>query len=189
MNANIDNPEYLNEDIILTIKDEKFYLRIQHLELLVKGNDFDSAYNELVQKKNARLKIMKELNLHIPTSGLKENSNQLFTKNKFFKILIYTLIFFSLIIFTKKIFNGIIDARINQFRSAVELVPQYLNREHAFKLTRLLEKVLHEEALKNTMEPKRQEKIIKDLRLIVNRLKPFLEEIRPLFISEKMKPL
>ena len=51
MNANIDNPEYLNEDIILTIKDEKFYLRIQHLELLVKGNDFDSAYNELVQKR------------------------------------------------------------------------------------------------------------------------------------------
>ena len=83
MNANIDNPEYLNEDIILTIKDEKFYLRIQHLELLVKGNDFDSAYNELVQKKNARLKIMKELNLHIPTSGLKKNSNQLFTKKNF----------------------------------------------------------------------------------------------------------
>ena len=49
--------------------------------------------------------------------------------------------------------------------------------------------MLHEEALKNTMEPKRQEKIIKDLRLIVNRLKPFLEEIRPLFISEKLEPL
>ena len=132
---------------------------------------------------------MKELNLHIPTIRLNENPNQLFTKNFFLKILIYTLIFLSLIIFTKKIFNGVIDTRINQFRSAVELVPRYLNREHVFKLTRLLEKVLHEEALKNPMEPKRQEKIIKDLRLIVNRLKPFLEEIRPLCISEKMKPL
>ena len=189
MNANIDNPEYLNEDIILTIKDEKFYLRIKHLELLVKGDDFDSAYNELVQKKNARLNIMKELNLHVPTSRLKENPNQLFTKKFFLNILIYTLIFLSLIIFTRKTFDGIIDARINQFRSAVELVPQYFNRHHAFKLTRLLEKVLHEEALKNPMEPKRQEKIIKDLRLIANRLKPFLDEIRPLFISEKLKPL
>ena len=85
MNANIDNPEYLNEDIILTIKDEKFYLRIKHLELLVKGDDFDSAYNELVQKKNARLTIMKELNLHVPTSRLKENPNQLFTKKFFFE--------------------------------------------------------------------------------------------------------
>ena len=111
------------------------------------------------------------------------------TKKFFLNILIYTLIFLSLIIFTRKTFDGIIDARINQFRSAVELVPQYFNREHAFKLTRLLEKVLHEEALKNTMEPKRQEKIIKDLRLIVYRLKPFLDEIRPLFISEKLKPL
>ena len=79
MNANINNPEYLNEYIILTIKDEKFYLRIQHLELLVKGDDFDSAYNELVQKKNARLKIMKELNLNVPTSQLKKNPNELLT--------------------------------------------------------------------------------------------------------------
>ena len=50
MNANLDNQEYLNEDIILTIKDEKF-LRLQNLELLVKGDDFNSAYNELIQKK------------------------------------------------------------------------------------------------------------------------------------------
>ena len=65
MNAKLDNHEYLNEDIFLTIKDEKF-LRLQNLELLVKGDDFNSAYNELIQKKNARLKIMKELNLIIP---------------------------------------------------------------------------------------------------------------------------
>ena len=70
MNANLDNQEYLNEDIILTIKDGKF-LRLQNLELLVKGDDFNSAYNELIQKKNARLKIMKELNLIIPHSRLK----------------------------------------------------------------------------------------------------------------------
>ena len=188
MNANINNPEYLNEDIILTIKDEKFYLRIQHLELLVKGDDFDSAYKELVLKKNSRLNIMKELNLNVPTSRSKKNPNELLT-NFFLKTLIYTLISLFLIIFTRITFDGIIDTRIKQFRLAVELVPQYFNREHAFKLIQLLEKVLHEEALKNPMEPKRQEKIIKDLRLITNRLKPFLEEIRPLIISDKLKPL
>ena len=47
------------------------FLRLQNLELLVKGDDFNSAYNELIQKKNARLKIMKELNLIIPHSRLK----------------------------------------------------------------------------------------------------------------------
>ena len=51
MNANLDNQEYLNEDIILTIKDVKFLLRLQNLELLVKGVDFNSAYNELIKKK------------------------------------------------------------------------------------------------------------------------------------------
>ena len=71
MNANLDNQEYLNEDIILTIKDVKFLLRLQNLELLVKGDAFSSAYNELILKKNARLKIMKELILIIPPSRLK----------------------------------------------------------------------------------------------------------------------
>ena len=70
MNANLDNQEYLNEDIILTIKDGKF-LRLQNFELLVTGDDFNPAYNELILKKNARLKIMKELNLIIPPSRLK----------------------------------------------------------------------------------------------------------------------
>ena len=84
MNANLDNQEYLNEDIILIIKDGKF-LRLQNLELLVKGDDFNSAYNELIQKKNARLKIMKELNLIIPPSRLKGDSNQLFSKEFFLK--------------------------------------------------------------------------------------------------------
>ena len=60
MNANLDNQEYL--------KGGKFFLWLQNLELLVKGDDFNSAYNELIQKKNARLKIMKELNLIIPHS-------------------------------------------------------------------------------------------------------------------------
>jgi hypothetical protein len=85
MNPNLDNQEYLNEDIILTIKDEKFYLRLQNLELLVKGDDFNSAYHELIQKKNARLTIMKELNLNIPPSRLKGVSNPLFSKQFFLK--------------------------------------------------------------------------------------------------------
>ena len=43
MNANLDNQEYL--------KGGKFFLWLQNLELLVKGDDFNSAYNELIQKK------------------------------------------------------------------------------------------------------------------------------------------
>ena len=35
MNANLDNQEYL--------KDENFFLWLQNLELLVKGDDFNSA--------------------------------------------------------------------------------------------------------------------------------------------------
>ena len=48
-----------------------------------------------------------------------------------------------------------------------------------------LGKALHEEALKKTMEQDRQEKIIKDLRIVVHRLKPLIEEIKPLLKGEK----
>jgi len=59
MNASIDNQEYLNRDITLTVKDEKFYLRVQELGLLVKGDNFSSTYEELMQKKEERINIWK----------------------------------------------------------------------------------------------------------------------------------
>ena len=61
MNDNLDNQEYCNEDIILTLKDGKFYLRLQKFGLLVKGDDLSSTYKELVEKKKERINMMKEL--------------------------------------------------------------------------------------------------------------------------------
>jgi|LWDU01.1.fsa_nt_gi hypothetical protein len=189
MNPNLDNQEYLNEDIILTIKDEKFYLRLQNLELLVKGDDFNSAYHELIQKKNARLTIMKELNLNIPPSRLKGVSNPLFSKQFFFKMVVATVSFLSIIGFTKITLDEAVESGLNQFRSIVQLAPDHLNRLKNINPIHILENALHKEAVKNPIEPERQEKIIKDLRVVVHRLKPFLEEIRPLFKSEKLKSL
>jgi hypothetical protein len=56
---------------------------------------------------------------------------------------------------------------------------------HVFIQRWILENALHEEAVKNPIEPERQEKIIKDLRAVVHRLKPFIEEIKPLLKGEK----
>ena len=65
------------------------------------------------------------------------------------------------------------------------IVPYYVNRIKNVKPISILEKALHEEAMKNPIEPERQEKIIKDLRAVVHRLKPFIEEIKPLLKGEK----
>ena len=86
-------------------------------------------------------------------------------------------------------FIQLMESGLSQFRSIVQLAPDYLNRVKDVNPIHILENALHEEAVKNPIEPERQEKIIKDLRVIVHRLKPFLVEIRPLFKSEKLKSL
>ena len=201
MNANLDDQQYLNEDIILTSKDEKFYLRLQNLALLVKGDDLNSAYQELIKKKNERIKIMKELDLKIPESQLtRVNSANML--EFFLKTMIVVVIFSVIIGFVGIILGNVMESRTGQLgliakRNATELitlpfdllqqrvVPYYVNRIKNAKPTSILEKALHEEAMKNPIEPERQEKIIKDLRAVVHRLKPFIEEIKPLLKGEK----
>ena len=201
MNANLDDQQYLNEDIILTSKDEKFYLRLQNLALLVKGDDLNSAYQELIKKKNERIKIMKELDLKIPESQLtRVNSANML--EFFLKTMIVVGIFSVIIGFVGIILGNVMESRIGQLssmakRNAADLitlpfdllqhriVPHYIDRIKNVKPTSILEKALHEEAMKNPIEPARQEKIIKDLRAVVHRLKPFIEEIKPLLKGEK----
>ena len=201
MNTNLDDQQYLNEDIILTSKNEKFYLRLQNLALLVKGDDLNSAYQELIKKKNERIKIMKELDLKIPESQLtRVNSANML--EFFLKTMIVVGIFSVIIGFVGIILGNVMESRTGQLssiakRNATELitlpfvilqhriVPYYVNRIRNAKPTSILEKALHEEAMKNPIELERQEKIIKDLRAVVHRLKPFIEEIKPLLKGEK----
>ena len=200
MNANLDNQEYL-EDIILTVKDEKFYFRLQNLGLLVKGDDLNSAYHELIKKKNERIKTMKELDLKMPDSQLtKVNSWNML--EFFFKAMMAAVVFLVIIGFVGITLGNAMESRIGQLssmakRNAADLitlpfdllqhriVPYYVNRIKNVKPISILEKALHEEAMKNPIEPERQEKIIKDLRAVVHRLKPFIEEIKPLLKDEK----
>jgi len=201
MNTDLDDQQYLNEDIILTSKDEKFYLRLQNLALLVKGDDLNSAYQELIKKKNERIKIMKELDLKIPESqSTRVNSANML--EFFLKTMIVVGIFSVIIGFVGIILGNIMESRTGQLSSMAKrnvtdlitlpfdllqhrIVPHYVNRIKNIKPTSILEKALHEEAMKNPIEPERQEKIIKDLRAVVHRLKPFIEEIKPLLKGEK----
>lgn len=201
MNTNLDDQQNLNEDIILTSKNEKFYLRLQNLALLVKGDDLNSAYQELIKKKNERMKIMKELDLKIPESQL-TRVNSWNMLEFFLKVMMVAVVFSVIIGFVGITLGNVMESRIDQLssmakRNATDLitlpfdllqhriVPHYANRMRNVKPISFLEKALQEEALKKPMEQERQEKIIKDLRIVVHRLKPFLKEIQPLLNSKK----
>ena len=209
MNDNLDNQEYCNEDIILTLKDGKFYLRLQKFGLLVKGDDLSSTYKELVEKKKERINMMKELNINIPVNRPKRGSARHWARidsekilGFFLKTAILAVVFVVVVGIVALKLDGIMGTHISQLGSMVKrsandlvtvpfdlfqyrLVPHYVNYIKSVKPVHVLEKALHEEAMKNPIEPERKEKIIKDLRVVVHRLKPFIAEIRPLFKDEQ----
>lgn len=206
MNDNLDNQDSNNiEDIILTLKDEKFYLRLQNFGLLVKGDDLSSTYKELVEKKKERVSMMKELNIDIPVNRPKRD----FFRHRaridlgivlgfFLKTIIFAIVFLLVVGIVGPKLNGIMETHLSQLGSMAKrnmndfinlpfdivrykIAPGVKRRINNVKPFDVLEKALYKQAEGRPMEPERQEKIIKSMRVVVHRLKPFVEEIRPLF--------
>jgi hypothetical protein len=198
----LDNQEHANEDIILTLKDKKFYLLHQKFGLLVKGNDLSSAYRELVEKKKERISMMKELNIEIPVNRSKQDSFRHWVRIEseklsgfFAKIVILAVVFVVVAAIVTPKLNVMMQARLSQLSAVAKrqinlpfhivshrVVPAVERRIR--NVTPVLEKSLYEQAEIRPMEPERQEKIIKSLRVIVQRFKPFVDELRPLFKGE-----
>ena len=198
----LDNQEYAKEDIILTLKDEKFYLRHQKFGLLVKGDDLSSTYKELMKKKKERISMMKELNMEIPVNPSKQDSFRHWVRIEseklsgfFAKIVILAVVFVVVAAIVTPKLNVMMQARLSQLSAVAkrqinlpfhivshQVVPAVERRIR--NVTPVLEKSLYEQAEIRPMEPERQEKIIKSLRVIVQRFKPFVDELRPLFKGE-----
>ena len=203
MSDNLGDQENANEDIILNLKDEKFYLRLQKFGLMVKGDDLNSTYKELMEKKKKRISIMKELNLDIPVNLPKRDSARHLVRidseralGFFLKIIIFAVVF----LFVVGIVGSIMEPRLSQLGSMTKRNMQDLINL-PFEIVRyrvipffeknakvdVLEKALYKKVEERPMELERQEKIIKSLRVMVQRLKPFVDELRPLFKGEESR--
>ena len=207
MNDNLGNQENANEDIILNLKDEKFYLRLQKFGLMVKGDDLNSTYKELMEKKKKRISIMKELNLDIPVNRPKRDSARHLARidseralGFFLKTIILAVVFLLVVGIVGHKLNGIMESRLSQLGSMAKrdmhdlinlpfeivryrVIPFFERRAKVD----VLEKALYKKVEERPMELERQEKIIKSLRVMVQRLKPFVDELRPLFKGEESR--
>jgi len=203
MSDNLGDQENANEDIILNLKDEKFYLRLQKFGLMVKGDDLSSTYKELMEKKKKRISIMKELNLDIPVNRPKRDSARHLARidseralGFFLKIIIFAVVF----LFVVGIVGSIMEPRLSQLGSTTKRnmhdlvnLPFEIVRYRVIPFFKrlanvdVLEKALYKKVEERPMELERQEKIIKSLRVMVQRLKPFVDELRPLFKGEESR--
>ena len=204
MNDNLGNQENANEDIILNLKDEKFYLRLQKFGLMVKGDDLNSTYKELMGKKKKRISIMKELNLDIPVNRSKRDSARhlarIDSERALGFFLIFAVVFLLVVGIVGSQLGGIMESRLSQLGSMTKRnmhdlinLPFEIVRYRVIPFFErhakvdVLEKALYKKVEERPMELERQEKIIKSLRVMVQRLKPFVDELRPLFKGEESR--
>jgi len=195
------NAESFDHEITLKIKKGTYYFSIPDLMLTSKETDIESAYQNLLLKKDKFFKDAEEAGLEIPPGTAKiaksssaptlpqtsSNIKSYFTKVVGTAVVILVTTFF--------LINMVVNNIGRQLESNVnnldEKINSTLNRGKAKvqnlmtrKPGHLLEKELYK-AVDHPISPERQEKIIKSLRIIVDRLRPFVKEIAPLFSEDK----
>ena len=150
---------------------------------------------------------MKELNLDIPVNRPKRDSARHLARidseralGFFLKTIIFAVVFLLVVGIVGSKLSGIMEPRLSQLGSMTKrnmhdlinlpfeivryrVIPFFEKRAKVD----VLEKALYKKVEEGPMELERQEKIIKSLRVMVQRLKPFVDELRPLFKGEESR--
>lgn len=163
----------------LIIKRGKYYFQIRELGLTVKGDTLDSAYQDLLKKKEELILKFEEADnleeLPAPASAPRIKEGVAFRELGLFsaKMAIGAVVIAALIAFAGNRVNSTINHNLSRLKTEVDEMV-------SGKPGRKLEKELHR-AVNHEIAPERREKIIKSIRVLVKRCQPFIKELKPLF--------
>ena len=195
----IDLPNY---EVIVSVKNKKYFCRIPELSLFGKGNDLESSYQELMKKKEEFIKEIEEYQSEddfIPpsTTWFREDRGQLgpsITKYGLTDFLIKAGIVGVMILIIVTIASNTIGGGIrNVINSSLTMVDRQIESTLSASSKRvegglvrmggnIRSEIKNElyKAVDHPIDAEREEKIIKNIRVVVNRWKPFVKELRPL---------
>ena len=195
----IDLPNY---EVIVSAKNEKYFCRIPELSLFGKGNDLESSYQELMKKKEEFIKEIEEYQSEddfIPpsTTWFREDRGQLghsITKYGLMDFLIKAGIIGVMVLIIVSIASNTIGGGIrNVINSSLTMVDRQIESTLSASSKRvegglvrmggnIRSEIKNElyKAADHPIDAEREEKIIKNIRVVVNRWKPFVKELRPL---------
>lgn len=162
-------PDY---EATLKTKKGKYYFYIRELHIPASGDTLDSAYKELMRKKDELIKELEETDSldELPHPVSKASAKHGFDLKNFGMFSLKTLIV------------GLVCGIILAF--AGNKLNTVVSKIGSVNPGNILEQELYR-AVDHEIDPVRQKKIIKSIRAIVKRLKPFVDEIRPLFSDDK----
>jgi len=167
-------PDY-NYDAIMSIKKGKYYLYIRELQMLGCGDDINSAYSDLTSKKQQLIREFQEgenLNeLPIPAKKATPSLGNDFREIRLFLFKLGIVAILGLLVFSFA--NGVLSNSIDPFTQAIKdkiRVSKFGN----FLLVQL------EDAIEHDITPEMEKRIINDIRILVKRLQPYTNELKPL---------
>lgn len=191
-------------EVIISIKKDKYFCRIPELYLVAKGNDLGSSYQELMKKKGALFKEIEEFenedecNPPLVTrfgdsKGSRSSSTENDLRNFLIKKGVVGLLILILFIIASQIISGEANKLVNNVTTGIKNSTRFSPGQITNQVNKILTGIKNsslsnpvriEKALNHAadlpIDPEREHKIAANIRVIVNRLKPFAREFRPL---------
>lgn len=177
-----------NYDVVVKEQNGQYMCRIKELNLIASGADLSSTFAEITKKRDAIIKdfenagLPDELPAPARTRDQQPSSRNLVGELKLFslKMLIVMLAFSTLL----AIALGQVAYSATRLASKLEV-----SLGEWKKPGKALERQLFLAAEPaNEPSPEKQEKIIQSIRVLVKRVKPYVDEFRPLFSDQKLGP-
>jgi|ETNmetMinimDraft_12_1059888.scaffolds.fasta_scaffold239923_1 hypothetical protein len=164
-------------DATLGKRGDRFYFYVRELQLIAEGETVELAYQELIRKKGERLDEFEKAGglAQAPEPGQEDRESK-FDRKGFgmfvLKSLVVGFILILVITFAGNTAKNMIVSSAASARGYANVLP--------LKLFNKLEQEILRQA-QEEVSPEEQEKIKQSIKIIVNRLKPYAKELRPLF--------
>jgi len=174
---------YGNYDAVVKFKDGKYHFYIRELNLIGTGDTLDSAYAEINRKREEVVKEFSESG-HLDELPPPEGARPARVKGAgdtdlggfAFKVLIAGLAVIVVLMFAVGQINRVFSSNVELLKAELN----YISNTIPSKPGRVIEHELYK-AVDHPISPERQKKIIESIRVIVKRLKPFVDEFKVLF--------
>ena len=182
------NPESLDYDITLNIRKGVYHFCIPDLILITKGTNLETAYQQLMVKKDDFFKDAKEAGIEISPEETRGSNRQRYNKSTLKRFsamfLIVLLSFFVLTQMTTYFINKSLNNINNHVETSLNNINSQFN-DYVGSGKSLPRSVVITKIFQDVFDTERQKRILTSLRIIVEHMKPFTKELSLIFSEER----
>jgi hypothetical protein len=186
------NPENLDYDITLNIRKGVYHFCIPDLILTTKGTNLETAYQQLMVKKDDFFKDAKEAGIEISPEETRGSNRQRYNQSTLKRFSARFLIVFSIVLLSFFVLTQMttyfINKSLNNINNRVETSLNNINsqfNDYVGSGKNLPRSVVISTKFQDVFDTERQKRILTSLRIVVEHMKPFAKELSLIFSEER----